>query len=213
LLENVRGLLSGHDGADFRAVLWELADAGYDAEWTTLRADQFGYPHRRERVFIVAHPSVNTGEQSEPGGALGRLQTPHDGGDAVLATAGGGLIQKPGRGPQGGDGPGPGGAELADAESNHRRTGIGEAQAGTGPDIERRGRPPGPSDSAGWAAILSERPWLAPAVESHVCRDTSRIPRWVDVDRRKRLKALGNAIVPACSRWIGEQILNAEANA
>ena len=38
-------------------VLGDLANLGYDAEWTTVRASDVGAPHRRERVFVVAYPS------------------------------------------------------------------------------------------------------------------------------------------------------------
>jgi len=37
------------------AVLGDLADLGYDAEWETLSASRAGAPHQRQRVFIVAH--------------------------------------------------------------------------------------------------------------------------------------------------------------
>lgn len=37
------------------AVLGDLADLGYDAEWEALSASGVGAPHRRQRVFIVAH--------------------------------------------------------------------------------------------------------------------------------------------------------------
>ena len=37
-------------------VLGDLANLGYDAEWTTIRAADVGAPHRRERVFVVAYP-------------------------------------------------------------------------------------------------------------------------------------------------------------
>lgn len=39
------------------AVLGDLADLGYDAEWETLSASGAGAPHQRQRVFIVAHTS------------------------------------------------------------------------------------------------------------------------------------------------------------
>ena len=39
------------------AVLGDLADLGYDAEWQVLSASGVGAPHRRQRVFIVAHTS------------------------------------------------------------------------------------------------------------------------------------------------------------
>jgi len=49
--ENVRGHLS----LGFDRVLADLADAGFDAEWTVVRASDAGAPHRRERLFIVAY--------------------------------------------------------------------------------------------------------------------------------------------------------------
>lgn len=36
------------------AVLGDLADRGYDAEWVSIRAADVGAPHRRERVFVLA---------------------------------------------------------------------------------------------------------------------------------------------------------------
>lgn len=75
IIENVRGLLSAKahrnmesdpadmgNGADrpilraAGAVLGDLADLRYDAQWVTYAASDVGAPHRRERVFIVAHP-------------------------------------------------------------------------------------------------------------------------------------------------------------
>ncbi|MDK9627035.1 DNA cytosine methyltransferase [Propionibacterium freudenreichii] len=37
-------------------VLGDLAGAGFDAQWISLRASDVGAPHRRERVFVVAYP-------------------------------------------------------------------------------------------------------------------------------------------------------------
>jgi len=53
LVENVTGLLTDGMGR----VLSDLAESGYDAEWTVLSASMFGAPHHRERVFLVAYPS------------------------------------------------------------------------------------------------------------------------------------------------------------
>lgn len=52
LIENVPGLRS----KGFEIVLKDLAQIGYDAEWIVLSAAQFGAPHLRERMFIVAYP-------------------------------------------------------------------------------------------------------------------------------------------------------------
>lgn len=47
------------------AVLGDLTDLGYDAEWTTLRASEVGGAHGRARVFITAHP-VSIGSGGRP---------------------------------------------------------------------------------------------------------------------------------------------------
>ena len=39
-------------------VLSSLAEIGYDAEWQDIRASDVGAPHRRERIWIVAYPSI-----------------------------------------------------------------------------------------------------------------------------------------------------------
>jgi DNA (cytosine-5)-methyltransferase 1 len=54
-LENVAGLLSVDGGGGFGDVLADLAALGFDAEWTMLRASDVGAPHRRERLFVLAH--------------------------------------------------------------------------------------------------------------------------------------------------------------
>ena len=43
-------------------VLKDLWKNGYDAEWHVLEAGQFGAPHVRERIFIVAYPIGKGGE-------------------------------------------------------------------------------------------------------------------------------------------------------
>jgi len=40
----------------FEYILHDLSKIGYDAQWECLRAIEFGYPHQRERLFIVAYP-------------------------------------------------------------------------------------------------------------------------------------------------------------
>lgn len=76
--ENVRGALSAKatsdsdmgsgegsmDTGQLRAlgrVLGDLSDLGYDAEWTLIPASGVGAPHRRERVFVLAWPSADSG--------------------------------------------------------------------------------------------------------------------------------------------------------
>lgn len=55
LWENVPGAFSSNQGADFGAVLDEMADLGALAiEWHCLDAQFFGVPQRRRRVFVLA---------------------------------------------------------------------------------------------------------------------------------------------------------------
>jgi DNA (cytosine-5)-methyltransferase 1 len=73
VIENVRGILSANAHSDLEycewcmgeagngepvlralgAVLGSLADLGYDAKWTGVRAADAGAPHSRFRIFIV----------------------------------------------------------------------------------------------------------------------------------------------------------------
>ena len=76
VIENVRGLLSAtaNNGMEYTeeelaafkgrptiramgAVLGDLADLGFDAKWTGVRASDAGAPHQRFRIFIVAFPN------------------------------------------------------------------------------------------------------------------------------------------------------------
>jgi DNA (cytosine-5)-methyltransferase 1 len=59
ILENVRGHLS----LGFKEVLKDLAQIGYDAKWTIVRASDVGAPHQRARLFIVAYPNGETCQQ------------------------------------------------------------------------------------------------------------------------------------------------------
>ena len=54
VLENVPGLFSSNNGADFGRLLHEMEQLGYSVAWRTLDARYFGVPQRRRRVFIVA---------------------------------------------------------------------------------------------------------------------------------------------------------------
>lgn len=61
--ENVSGLLN----KGFGAVLRDLANIGYDAEWHCIPAGFVGAPHPRWRLFVVAYPA---GEHGPAWGSL-----------------------------------------------------------------------------------------------------------------------------------------------
>lgn len=95
IIENVRGLLNAEahramesaadavgDGSGrpilraAGAVLGDLADLGYDAQWLTLAASTVGAPHRRERVFIVATDTQCGRRTPELAGSAQQLGAP-----------------------------------------------------------------------------------------------------------------------------------------
>jgi len=53
-IENVKNLLSINGGWDFAKVLFELDEAGYDAEWQVINSAGF-VPQNRERIYIIGH--------------------------------------------------------------------------------------------------------------------------------------------------------------
>lgn len=54
LLENVVGLLSSHNGQDFRVILEKLTGEGYTIAWRVMNSRYFGSPQSRPRIFICA---------------------------------------------------------------------------------------------------------------------------------------------------------------
>lgn len=89
LLENVRGLLTAGNGRLFGRVLGSLAHLGYDADWHGIRASDVGAPHRRWRVFIVAHPQrgrLHRRPRKPQRHPLGRAPAPGSGPGPLLPT-------------------------------------------------------------------------------------------------------------------------------
>ena len=66
LLENVGGLLS-RKHRYFETILKDLAESGYDARWKVISAAEVGGPHKRDRLWIVAHANHSRKLQSERG--------------------------------------------------------------------------------------------------------------------------------------------------
>ena len=81
LVENVPGLLSIDAGRLFAGILRDLAELGYDAEWSCVPAAAFGAPHLRWRVFMVAY--TRSQRQSGQCDLSGRLPQAAGGGKIV----------------------------------------------------------------------------------------------------------------------------------
>lgn len=139
VLENVSNIIR----LGGREVAGSLAQIGYDAEWTTIRASDFGAPHRRERWFCVAYPNIKRFSSWEHGKRTKRSEK-------ITSTR-----------------------KMDSMDKNIRKIFINKKNTY----------------------------WQKNTPQSPLCQLDDGIS-----NRVARLKALGNAIVPQCSQWIGEQI-------
>lgn len=153
VVENVPALLTGKgkrwDRAPVGRVLGDLAEAGYDAEWACLSAREFGAPHLRKRVWLVAYPARDA--EAGPASATGpERQRARQGGPESRARElpdadrdrcpqglrlGAGAGESPGSANALGRGPV---SPLADAQGEPQRSGLRASQAAP----KRRRRPP-----------------------------------------------------------------------
>jgi DNA (cytosine-5)-methyltransferase 1 len=185
-LENVPGMYRH----GLREVLSDLASLGFDAEWTCISAADIGAPHRRERVFILAHRDggglTRLGIAGLSGNGHASRGNDADGRDSAvgrrLKEYSGGQSE-PGRGDVADAECEPAGSEACGDEA-HREDSAGSAG---GPRGSGLGFPPPPGDAAGWAR------WLAAGgPEPGLRRGPDGLPLRMD-----QLRALGNAVVPA----------------
>jgi site-specific DNA-cytosine methylase len=247
-------------------VLGDLYKAGFDAEWTVISARDFGLPHLRQRLFVVAYPpwpgetegpqvfkhewrpkladthgvrlvagANGAGEDaSARQEACGTRPSPsgHAPGDGCAGvqqladSAGVGLHQASvfaeGSGEQetvrGGEqagrrggNPGDGGCGVlqvahAAGESGVPREVFGGADSGGRVEEAPAGRQ---VEDGGWGLLSSYRGssgrvWLAP--EQSFVALAHELP-----EELARLKACGNAVVPAATEWVARRILKREA--
>ena len=170
-LENVPGALPYF----YHVVLPELSGLGYATQAGLVTASEVGAPHRRQRVFVLAYAAQFPKRES---------------GDAGLRT-------------NRGTGAG-GGISTVGHPDEPRLEGRGES-CRTDSNSDRLDTwPPGPEERDRWAAVLARWPDLAPAVEDSTRRGQPDAPqpplrRVADGSARRvdRLRALGNAVVPA----------------
>jgi DNA (cytosine-5)-methyltransferase 1 len=191
LVENSPALVTRGLGT----VLGDLAALGYNAEWGVLGASDVGAPHRRQRIWILAHADLDTlrhTQQRAPTGRVdvsngGRPESRHDGAAVDVADAAGNGRQS--RRPESGGREGRpaalvggGAVDVADADSAGR---------------EQQRRPV--ADGAQHATAQRGSWWAAEP-------DVGRVAHGV-ASRVDRLRCLGNGQVPACAAEAWRQLI------
>lgn len=199
LVENVPGLLSLGMGR----VLGDLAALGYDSTWDCIPASAVGAPHRRDRVWIVAHASGGVRQRGASGQQGHAAQLRQD----LANTDNAGLERR-----NGGSLPERAGERIARASGAPVRDASCELPHGAGTGTEGDGSAePSNTDrrqperglgrvAHGLSAGLDAGPWL---------QEPENIPRVASgqENRANRLKALGNAVVPQVVEIIGRAAL------
>lgn len=169
-------------------VVGELADRGWDAEWITLSASDVGASHGRARWFCFAwRRDVDNAAGPRRDGTRQRTAADSESGQqgrSDVAECGGAVAHASEPRLPHAEQPG----EPGEPEAHGRRA-----------VAELRGTPlfaPGPLDPR-WAAIVANRPDLAPAVEPGVRMLADGMAYLVDESRAHQLRQVGNGVVPA----------------
>ena len=215
IIENVPGLLSADSGRLFAGILRDLSSSGYDAEWNIVSAAFVGAPHLRKRVFIVAHPG-QPGRQQITGSSSGNEATderrPQDedhefecDGQSSRERSLAHANSQPSESPIRDLGRGQALVETEPREQEPGRAGDASREIADTKSIRcGRGQMLSEATRARWGICTEgDNPW---STEPDVGRVANGIPSRVD-----RLRALGNAIVPQCSEYVGWCILEANA--
>ena len=227
VLENVANIIRV-GGPD---VVGSLTAIGYDIEWTTISAAQCGAPHLRRRWFGVAYPST-IGYYMRNAMAFGELvdgrwitadtnQVGSRTSDTVQSRRSSTHVHDTRRASTNTNSIGCGTGSNTEREHQHRVHGEGdttqgiqqrsERQYGIGEDshastntistrtqVQTKGQQP----SKQMFGSTSKTQWQGFPTQSPVCRRNDGVPNRVD-----RLRALGNAVVPQCAEWVGQQIV------
>ena len=171
--------VSAIDVRGLSAVVGSLAQIGYDCQWTIISAAQCGAPHLRRRWFGVAYPSSIT----DTGWSTANTSTGQSRQDVSIQA----------------------GRATIDAHDTEGTVTNTNSQRVKEQPIWCKSVEATRQSECGSSQAAGTRPnyWERFPTQSPVCRRDDGVPNRVD-----RLRALGNAVVPQCAEWVGQQVIN-----
>jgi DNA (cytosine-5)-methyltransferase 1 len=213
--ENVRGLISWSEGMVLDTVCADLEGEGYEVFPVVLPAASVNAPHRRDRIWIVAHRNNGLGEQSKQEIQPRRNAANAGGADATNATSqlferhesaeGGNARQQA--------------VQQEDGKTDTKQPGTmgkgGNATNANGERLQRRmykDRPKTPKRYTG-PCNAQQTAWQDFPTVAPVCGGDDGLPKRLDGItfpkwRRESIKAYGNAIVPQVAYQIFKALDN-----
>lgn len=208
VLENVAAVLF-RGGCE---VVGSLAEIGYCTEWTIISARDLGAPHLRRRWFAVAYPDSIGARQDRNRQEQNRSQKRNQ--SKILYKKRNSYTEELITSCSLGIAPD---SDSASCERGGISFGIqkkfSDSNMSFSTDSDRRKKQSLHSEQAHRKTCemyqysdrtnrRSSTAWSKGSTVSALCRVDDGIP-----DRIHRLRALGNAIVPQCSEWVGQQIV------
>lgn len=231
IIENVANLRNN----GLATVIKDLWEIGYVGEWHIISARSVGACHLRERVWIVAYPRCRLGWSGDKGNS-----EEFRGGETInseIGTQDALEIKRSSNGRQANSGE-LDSIESANSTSERCEASVfftkgNRGSPGEGPkggvgfnspmcQKSPQGISPNSNHLRLWKPFATEeakQQWWAETtigfsdwweVESSICRVDDGLPRGLDKDRSRRIKALGNTIVPQIAELIGRSIINHE---
>ena len=190
--ENVGGIVTWSDGLVFEQVHLDLEAAGYEVQAFVVPACAVGAPHRRDRVWIVAHAKGGDAGQLGVGDSRREGEAASENGFGFRTESGGRNCPSPGTGGEGLEGKQEAGDVGSRGETAEQR--LGEfLESRTFPDWSRD-----------WREVAFES--CVRGVDDGLPKRLVRLPDGTSISeskwRQEALKCYGNAIVPQVAMQI-----------